>query len=99
MVFKFLRNLFHKEEKEDDYKEISMEQINAAIKNKSVEKAPKQEEKPLKKVDMSSNDDEFTRYICGKCFKWSDFKAGTVPTSCPHCHNSDKSTFKKQRKY
>jgi len=98
MVWDFLKKMFGSKDEESDYtsEEVPQEEINAVLKNKEVKKNVEAVKAPKEEPRMTK-DTGFTRYICGKCFKWSEFKKGSTPSSCPHCHCSDKTKFKPQR--
>lgn len=101
MVWGFLKKLFGKNDEaeyveQEDIPVSSVEETLAKHHQKKEEKnIEKEHEKP--QGNRIANDPGFVRYICGKCFRWSEFKKGTVPSSCPYCHCSDKTKFKPQR--
>lgn len=96
MVWSWLRKLFIKEE-EGTYEEIEVPEYESLQKKPENEPRAAAIEEPRHKEPSINQDHSFKRYICGLCFRWSDFKEGTFPSSCPHCGNTNKTSFKPQR--
>jgi hypothetical protein len=102
MVWEFFKKIFGKSEEEGyvESEDVPVEHVEAVVSKHSHKKEEKEEvheEHKSNSGNRIANDPGFVRYICGKCFKWSEFKKGSVPSSCPYCHCSDKTKFKPQR--
>jgi DNA-directed RNA polymerase subunit RPC12/RpoP len=100
MVWDFFKKLFSKSDDQEYVEdEVPQEEIQAIIDRKQEKRVEEAKEKAEVKSQGNriAADTNFTRYICAKCFRTSEFKKGTVPAACPHCHCSDKTKFKPQR--
>ena len=95
MVWSWLKKLFVKED-DSTYEEVQMP-VYEPVKHEHHAKKVEQTPEPKYKEPSVKQDNSFKRYICGKCFRWSDFKGDTYPSSCPHCGNTNKTSFKPQR--